>query len=117
MIGFVLFATAAMTPAPSMPDQVAKIRPFVDCFKPIVAGNYERNEQGYVRFDDLFAKVKHDCAAQRLVARDTLAAHVATQVLNIEGRTLPNDDSWKESLIDEATIKWMSRGFGSGDAQ
>ena len=100
-----------------MPDQVARIRPFVDCFKPMVDENNARSERDYVRFDDLFAKVKRECAAQRLVARDTLAAHVATQVLNIEGRKLPDDDGWKESLIDDATIKWMGRGFGSGNAQ
>ena len=112
-----LLAAAVAQPAPLMPDQVARIRPFVDCFKPMVDENNARSERDYVRFDDLFAKVKRECAAQRLVARDTLAAHVATQVLNIEGRKLPDDDGWKESLIDDATIKWMGRGFGSGNAQ
>lgn len=105
------------TPSPLSPNQIAAIQPHLDCFQPIVAENYDRDEKDHIRFDDLFAQVKRKCAAQRHVARDALAAHVAEQVLRIEGRQMPDSDVWKEDLIDEATIKWMGRGFGSGSAR
>jgi hypothetical protein len=118
MINLLLFISAATgTPSPLSPNQMAAIQPYLDCFQPMVAENYDRDEKDYIRFDDLFAQVKRKCAAQRLTARDALAAHVAAQVLRIEGRQMPDGDAWKEDLIDEATIKWMGRGFGSGSAR
>jgi hypothetical protein len=94
--------------APAPGADWAAVDRFKACFSPIVAENDRRPESEYIRFDDLFAKVKSECAAQRLAARDALSAFVAATVLEQENRQLPSNDAWKEELIDEATIRWMN---------
>jgi len=111
----VSIAFAIVAAAQALTSGQLAIKSYQDCIAPVVTANNRVAEKDYLSLDPLLAKVKRDCASERLAARDALSAYVATEIMAREQRTVPADDGWKEDLIDEATVRWMN-SVSSADA-